>query len=461
MSLINEMLRDLEKRRKREERCVPCSETPVVVDETISSKIFFLAGGVLLLAGMTWLGIKIIPDMMTTKAAVPISFAQQEVVPAVVAEKVSSAIVIPTDVAESTLEADPHPAVSVPAQDTIPEVSEKLAAELLHLGVVEAEDSVQLSLTFAQLPEYRLLQNESGAAQLVVSFNQTMIGTDFEIPVLTGTLLKRVSLVPQKQTLQLLVDLGEHARVQSFQLLDDSDRRYRLLIEVVAVAPVAEKPQKQIAVPKSKLILAEKPKNTAPAKVSKNKNRLSRDQQAYQAGLEQLRQGSLIAAEASFNQALIINPKLQDARLQLVGLLQQQMKFAKAEEYLQQGLSLTPGNLDLRKIYARLLLHDRRQSEAIDLLKTKPVPSVVQDLEYHALLAAMYRESGQFNAASSIYAQLLQVRPQEALWWMGMAISLEQSGNSDPARDAYQKAVSLPGLSPDLQNYIHGRLQVL
>ena len=137
------------------------------------------------------------------------------------------------------------------------------------------------------------------------------------------------------------------------------------------------------------------------------------------------------------------------------------MKLAKAEEFVQQGLSLAPGNPDLRKIYARLLLDDRRQNEAINLLKTKPVPSVVQDLEYHALLAALYQESGQFNVASSVYAQLLQVRPQEALWWMGMAISLEQSGNSDSARNAYQKAVSLAGLSPDLQNYIHGRLRAL
>jgi len=77
------------------------------------------------------------------------------------------------------------------------------------------------------------------------------------------------------------------------------------------------------------------------------------------------------------------------------------------------------------------------------------------------LLAALLQEAGQFNAASSTYAQLLRVRPQEALWWMGMAISLEQSGSFDPARDAYQKAVSLPGLNPDLQNYIHGRLRAL
>lgn len=461
MSLINEMLRDLEKRRKREENCVPCSEMPVVVDGTVSSKFFLLAGGFLLLAGIAWGGVKVIPGMLTIKAVVPISSAQQAVVPAVIAEAVSSTVIIPPDIAKSTLEVNLSSSSSVASQGTTPAVSEKRAAELLYLGVVEAEGSAQLSLTFAEHPEYRLLQNEGGAAQLVVSFNQTRIGSDFEIPVLTGTLLKRISLVPQKPTLKLLVDLNKRARIQSFQLLDDSEQRYRLLIEVVAVAPVVEKPQKQIAVAKPKPILAEKPKNTAPAKVSKNQNRLSRDQQAYQAGLVQLKQGSLGAAEASFNQALIINPKLQDARLQLVGLLQQQMKLSKAEEFLQQGLLLAPENPNLRKIYARLLLHDRRQNEAIDLLKTKPVPDVVQDLEYHALLAALLQESGQFNAASSTYAQLLQVRPQEALWWMGMAISLEQSGNSDSARDAYQRAVNLPGLKPDLQNYIHGRLQAL
>ncbi len=321
-----------------------------------------------------------------------------------------------------------------------------------------------MSLTFAQLPEYRLLQNGSGTAQLVVSFSQTQLGGDFEIPELSGRLLKRVSLVPQKQTLQLWVDLDNSARVQSFQSVANPDQGHRLLIKIVAAPLPAEKTEKQLLAPRPAPVVTEKAaaiEEVTVATVSKNRNPLSRDRRAYQAGLEQLKQEHWATAEASFNQALLINPKLLDARLQLVGLLQQQMKLTKVETILQQGLSLSPENSELRKLYARLLLHDQRQGEAIDLLKTEPVPGITQDLEYHALLAALYQEAGQFKAASSVYGQLVQIRPQEALWWMGMAISLEQSGHSEQAHTAYQKALSLPGLRPDLQNYIQSRLQIL
>jgi len=446
MSLINQMLRDLEKRRKRE-RCLPCSETPVVVNEKKSANIFLLAGGVLLLAGIVWIGGKTLPVPALTKSVVlPSSDRPEIAVPA-------SAESIPAESLQAT--------VGTLIQNPAPAAAEPLVAELLQLGVVEDEKSAQLSLTFAQLPEYRLLQNGSGTAQLVVSFNQTQIGTDFKIPKLSGSLLKRVSLIPQQQTLQLLVDLDEHARVESFQFVDDLDQGHRLLVEIVAIPVVTEKPRKRISVPKPAPIVAEKVVEIAEptaAKMSKNRNPLSRDQQAYQTGLEQLKKRHWIAAEGSFNQALLINPKLLDARLQLVDLLQQQMKLGKVENTLQQGLSLSPENPDLRKLYARLLLNDQRQSAAIDLLKTEPVPGIFQDLEYHALLAALYQESGQFKAASSIYAQLTQIRPQAALWWMGLAISLEQSGNSEQARNDYQKALSLPGLRPDLRKYIQSRL---
>ncbi|MCK5913407.1 MAG: tetratricopeptide repeat protein, partial [Desulfuromusa sp.] len=276
-----------------------------------------------------------------------------------------------------------------------------------------------------------------------------------------GTLLKQVSLVPQKQILQLLVDLVDHATVQSFQLVDGAEQGYHLFIEIVAAAPVAEKGPKLLVDSEPKPIVVGNKEDSVVPKANKNRSRLSRDQQAYQAGLEQLQQGDRVAAEASFNQALLLNPKLEDARLQLIELLQQQMKLVKAEELLQQGLLLAPENPAFRKIYAHLLLNDQRQSEAISLLKTDPLPTVVEDLEYYALLAALLQDTRQFEEASSIYGQLLQVRPQEALWWMGMAISLEQSGHFEPARNAYQEALSLPGLRPDLQNYIQSRVQAL
>lgn len=459
MSLINDMLRDLEKRDKADDPGVSLAETPMLVADSAPSKKFFLFGGVLLLAAIVWVGIGIVPDMLSIKS-VTTSVSVSPVV-ATVVETENTVHASQVAAVLPTLTAAPSLIASVPVPETTPAVSETLVAQLLQLEVVETTDSAQLSLSFAKLPEYRLLQNGAGMAPLVVSFSQTQIGAEFEIPQLSGKLLKRISLMPQKQTLQLLVDLEQGAQVQGFQGVDDSAQGYRLLIKVVAAAPVADEPQKQIVAPESNPTVAEIVEDPFAATISKKHTPLSRDQQAYRSGLEQLKQGGIVAAEASFNQALLLNPELLDARLQLVGLLQQQMKRDKAESFLQQGLLLAPESSDLRKTYAHLLLQDQRQGEAIDLLKTEPLPGIVHDLEYHALLAALFQDSGQFKAASSIYAQLVQLRPQEALWWMGLAISLEQSGSFDRARDAYQQALSLPGLSPDLKNYIQSRLQTL
>jgi MSHA biogenesis protein MshN len=122
---------------------------------------------------------------------------------------------------------------------------------------------------------------------------------------------------------------------------------------------------------------------------------------------------------------------------------------------------LNPENSELRKLYARLMLNDQRFAAAIQLLKAEPVPQVANDLEYHALLAALFQESKQFEEAGRVYGLLVQARPQSALWWMGLAISQEQLGNSGQASDAYQRALNLPGLSPELENYIQSRLLVL
>lgn len=457
MSLINEMLRDLDKRKNQGKKSPPSNENPVTVGtETSSLKPLLFGGGVLLLVAAIWLAITLIPGSL------PLPHLPQKpsVDTTTVAEKDAGPAVETSGAAE-----EKQQSMAMTAnKDRAAEVSANKESTLLGLEIGEAGDTARLSLTFAQLPAYRLLQNGVGQAQLVVSFDQTQIGEDFEIPTLTGMILQRVSLLPQKQTLQLLVDLKRGAQVQSFQLIEDADQGYRLLIEFVGAEEAIEKSPEKISVPEEKPQVAEishEPIVAEKEKISKNKKVLSRDQQAYHAGLEHLQQKEWSAAEESFDQALTLNPKLLDARLRLIGLLQQQMQLDKAEHLLQQSLQLNPENPDLRKVYARLMLKDQRFSTAIKLLKSEPVPAVASDLEYHALLAALFQESKQFEAASQVYGYLLQVRPQAALWWMGLAISQEQLGKSEQARNAYQRAINLPGLRPELRNYIQSRLQVL
>jgi MSHA biogenesis protein MshN len=99
--------------------------------------------------------------------------------------------------------------------------------------------------------------------------------------------------------------------------------------------------------------------------------------------------------------------------------------------------------------------------EAIKVLRAQPVPAIDQDLEYYALLAALLQETGQFAAAAQAYAGLLKLRPETAIWWFGLGVSMDQTGDFDQARNAYRKALALPGLSADVQKYVQSRLQVL
>lgn len=460
MSLINNMLRDLEIRRKHEERKKPASEMPIAVDPQNANhlNIWLYAGGFLLLGVLIWLGLKYVPETISTRSNVSTSTTptlplapddglKQE---AVVAEATAP---VPA-LAPSTVELGSG-SILAPIIPTVQNTN----SELLSLRIDESDKAAQLTLSFTQLPEYRLLQNGVGTAQLVISFNQTQLGDNFDVPELTGGLLRRISLLPRQKTLQLLVDLDGRAQVQSSQLVETSDRKYQLIIDIAAVAPMLggqENSQPAVAAEHAPLSI-----KVAEPKLNKSKNPVNRDQQAYQAGLEQLQLGNIAAAEANFIQALVANPQLLDARVQLIDMLLKQNMLSKAETQLRQGLAITPDNTQLRKQYARLLLNAQRYTEAIDLLKARPVPAIVQDLEYHALLAALFQETNQFDAAADLYGRLLQVRPEQAVWWLGLAIAMDQSEKFDQARSAYERALAIPGLRPDLQKYIQSRLQVL
>jgi MSHA biogenesis protein MshN len=195
--------------------------------------------------------------------------------------------------------------------------------------------------------------------------------------------------------------------------------------------------------------------------LNKSKNRIKPDKQAYLAGIEQMRTGNFAAAEDSFTSSLKINPSFINARLQLIAALQQQNKLVQAQEQMLEGVTQTPENLQLRKVYARLLMGNHHNLEAIEVLRAQPFPAVTQDLEYFALLAALLQETRQFAAAAQTYASLLQLRPETALWWFGLGVSMDQDGDFDQARNAYRRALALPGLSADVQKYVQSRLKVL
>lgn len=470
MSLINNMLRDLEARRRQEEtKSVDCPSRAVTQAAVIGSKkAWYLLPGLVVLAAIVWFGMN----------ALPVNAPQGQ---KPFAESARSAVIADPGAPEKTAQitvSQESPQIPVIVPDIHPvlietklEVSAQQTEPLLQsMEITQQEGQAQLRLDFAQLPEYRLLQNDLGATQLVVSFSGTKLGQHFAVPAFAADLIQRVSLLPQQSNLQLMVDLDERARVVSFQLLEKSADDYQLVIEmaksslkeqtgavptVMAPSPVSS----TVSLPKPQSVTT--PETTGVARVSKNANPVSQDQQAYQAGLAELKAGDNEAAEASFIRALTLNPQLFDARLRLIDTLLAREDFSQAENQLRQGLITSPDSRPLRKLYARLLLQQQRQHEALELLRRSPLPAIAQDLEYHALMAVLLQETGEFAAAGELYGRLLQVRPEDAVWWLGLAVSLDQTGEFQQARNAYERALALPGLRRDLHDYIHNRLQVL
>ncbi len=457
MSLINEMLRNLEKRTSDNEQCSAAPETSVVAVRKKSSRPFLIIAGLVLMAVLVWGGVTFVSQNVSV--AQPVSSAvspQPAAEPAVVKTETHPVAVEPQVTAVETVET----IETVVAQKVPPVVADPETVDLLSLEVAEKKGGAALILNFSRLPEYRLLQKE-GDTQLEMTFDQAQVGEKFEIPALPKN-FRQISLIPQQQTLRLLVDLDKQSRLKSHQLFNGPEPGCQLLIEIETVATRVKKQDvHKPVVPKPQPTPVVETVEIPPAKVRKNRNKIAPDQRAYRAGLKQLQGGHWVAAEADFKRALSINPELLDARLKLIQLYQQQAEFERSEELLRDGLSLTPGDFALRKIFARQLLKDQRLSEAIELLEAQPRPGIAEDLEFHALLAALFQEAGRFDDARLLYSQLVQVRPQAALWWMGLAISLDQTDHSAAARDAYQRALVLPGLRPDLQDYIHNRLQVL
>ncbi|WP_250656578.1 tetratricopeptide repeat protein [Alkalimarinus coralli] len=114
----------------------------------------------------------------------------------------------------------------------------------------------------------------------------------------------------------------------------------------------------------------------------------------------------------------------------------------------------------LRRLKAHMLSQKGQPDEAIALLNST-LPDVATDPEYHVLLAALYQQQGFSSEATAIYAELLNFNPDVADWWVGMAIALDSRQQYLSAKKAYQKALSMNGLKIELADFAKRRLATL
>lgn len=153
-------------------------------------------------------------------------------------------------------------------------------------------------------------------------------------------------------------------------------------------------------------------------------------------------------------------PNYTPARTALVTLLLENNQIEEAQEEVNEGLENQPGIPALTKLAAQIYLLQQQPQRALAILKTAS-PEMVTDPDYYSLMAALYLRTNQPRQAARLYDQLVTQYPTSDILWVGFGSALEALNETHAARQAYQNAIMDDNLSPSLRNYVKSRIQAL
>jgi MSHA biogenesis protein MshN len=176
--------------------------------------------------------------------------------------------------------------------------------------------------------------------------------------------------------------------------------------------------------------------------------------------LEEIRReielGELSFAEYLLQQRLRGAPADREARELLIGLMLRGERYDAAMQQLEKGLDHDPGNIKLSLIKARILAQSGQDEAAIRILESSP-PSRTGRVERLQMLGALYQKQSRYEQARDNYRALLNLQPSAGPAWVGLALSLD--GLGDPAaHEAYARALRLGGLPAAAEAYARQRI---
>lgn len=180
----------------------------------------------------------------------------------------------------------------------------------------------------------------------------------------------------------------------------------------------------------------------------------------FRKAVASLRDGRASVAEQGFRDALEEDPNHIAARQALLGLLLDSGRKDEAEALLRRALELNPRQPRHAMVLARLEVERGELTGAINTL-VGALPYVGQDPDYYAFLAALLQRESRHKEAVDYYRAALQTVPGNAVWMMGMGMSLRANNQIAEARDAFQRAAESRQLNAELQAFVERQLREL
>jgi MSHA biogenesis protein MshN len=190
---------------------------------------------------------------------------------------------------------------------------------------------------------------------------------------------------------------------------------------------------------------------------------ISPQQQAeysYQKAVALLQQGRVAEAQESLGESLRATPDHVASRQALAGILVEKKQYAQAEQLLREGLSRGGSQPEFAMAMARIQVERGDGRGALETLQQN-LPGAKDHAGYQAFLAALLQRQGQHKPAIEHYLTALRLAPASASSLVGLGISLQAENHPAEAQEAFSRAKTSGGLSPELQNFVEQRLKQL
>jgi len=205
-------------------------------------------------------------------------------------------------------------------------------------------------------------------------------------------------------------------------------------------------------------LVSEKPRSLAIEKVQlspeQQKDLLKNKAQKAEA------MGQLTQAVELWQQIRQLEPSSSEAYLELSRLAQAQQNDAAAVQILEQASASGVQEPKLSMALAALALKQQNWEKALGYLQYEP--DIFNYTDFYALKAAALQKTSQHAQAIQVFQQLARQQPQQARWWLGMALSYDAMSQTDQALHAYrQVAVNGFGLSASSLDYVKKRIAAL
>lgn len=233
------------------------------------------------------------------------------------------------------------------------------------------------------------------------------------------------------------------------------------------VSLTATQPDKVAGVPRAvspaKPVAARAGEEAQPSDLNKQFKDLTPQQRAeneYRKGLGSLQQGKVSEAVSSLEQTLQLNPMHAAARQSLVGILLERNYKDAALRRAREGLVFDVAQPGIAMVVARLQVEKGELDPAIETLE-RTLPYATDNADYQAFLAALLQRAERHKEAVEHYFLALRKLPQNGVWWMGVAISLQADRRKPEAIEAFKRAKAANSLTPALLEFVDTQLALL